>query len=165
MFAAKPAHSEDDIGPEAGTEDVFKELDHLFQPVGESRTLPKRIKTGFVHNTCPLKRMTKTLTCLISSFSFFTNCLTVSWSLSTSSPKPVSWQLKGSSSLISCLACQLQSRVFHHPRSTWFINWPGYQKVFCLVPTLLPQRRCLGWQREYLPQRQSIGCHQSFPRP
>ena len=40
-------------------------------------------------HTCPLKSMTKALTCLISSFSFFTNCSTVSRSVSTSSPSPV----------------------------------------------------------------------------
>ena len=43
----------------------------------------------FVVNTCPLKRMTKALTCLISSFSLSTNCSTVSRSASTLSPKPV----------------------------------------------------------------------------
>ena len=31
-----------DIGPEAGTKDVFKQLDHAFQTMGEPRTLPQK---------------------------------------------------------------------------------------------------------------------------
>ena len=46
------------------------------------------VETPQYFPTCPLKRMTKGLTCLISSFRNFTNCSTVSRSLSTSSPKP-----------------------------------------------------------------------------
>ena len=46
------------------------------------------VETPQYFPTCPLKRMTKALTCLISSFRNFTNCSTVSRSLSTSSPKP-----------------------------------------------------------------------------
>ena len=36
-----PAHCKNDVGPEAGTKDVFKQLDHAFQTMGEPRTLPK----------------------------------------------------------------------------------------------------------------------------
>ena len=36
-----PAHCKNDIGPEAGTKDVFKQLDHAFQAMCEPRTLSK----------------------------------------------------------------------------------------------------------------------------
>ena len=39
--AVIPAHCKDDVGPETGSKDVFKELDHAFQPMGESWTLPE----------------------------------------------------------------------------------------------------------------------------
>ena len=77
-------------------------------------------------NACPLKRMTKALTCLISSLRKLTSCSTVPLSLSTSSPKPGSNLIVASwlPLMISCLACQSLSQVFRHHRATWFINWP-----------------------------------------
>ena len=38
-----PAHCKNDIGPEAGSKYVFKQLDHAFQAMGEPRTLHKRM--------------------------------------------------------------------------------------------------------------------------
>ena len=92
-----PGHSKNDVWPEAGSEDLFKKYDHTFQTFSKPWSLHgNRFTRGltylFVANTCPLKSMTKALTCLISSFSLSTNCSTVSRSASTSSPNPV-WNL------------------------------------------------------------------------
>ena len=90
-----PAYCKNNVGPESGPKDLFKERDHVFQLKGEPLSLSDESKLfnfgnifltlfctvmrRFPHkkanilvNTWPLKSMTKTLRCLMSFFSFST---------------------------------------------------------------------------------------------
>ena len=139
--------------------------------MGEPWTLQEGLQSTylFVPNTCPLKSMTKALTCLISSFSISTNCSTVSRSASTSSPKPMR-------KVIAFFALDLLYVA-------WCVNY-GHRFSFITVPsdlsirllldlegnfasflTFPPQHRSFWSHPEFPPRQQSIGCHQSSPHP